>query len=178
MALTTSTSCGPWASPERVAGRDALRFGAFVGLMPVVGPVLGHSLADELGSTVTPSAGAFARARWCVGRRDRSLRRPKSHQEPGTGYERSCSNRCGAECRQPCHRGFALGAYRVTVLTAASIVAGGSVLHSPSLASRSVRGSVADWLGRGLARSRIGQSEFVARGVLVLVGAAIGTGLL
>jgi putative Mn2+ efflux pump MntP len=64
--------------------------------------------------------------------------------------------------------GFALGAYHVNILTAAVVIAAVSV--ALSLLGLEVGGRLKNQLGR--------KSELVAGSVLILVGVAIGVGLL
>lgn len=135
--------------------------------MPVVGLLLGHVLAHQLGSTATPAAGALLGA---VG--------AYSIVTGLVGDRRGVRNAAlrtrrlvligGALSIDNLVIGFALGAYHVDVVIAAVTIAVVSV--ALSLLGLEIGGRVGTRLGQ--------RSELVGGAVLVVIGVAIGLGLL
>ena len=147
--------------------RVGLIFAVFEGGMPVVGLVLGHSLARDLGSAAKPIggallglAGAYVVATQLVGRNEGA-----NELELGTrhlalvGAALSIDNLV---------IGFALAAYHVNLVVAALTIAAVSV-------ALSLLGlELGDRLGKRLGR----RSELVGGAALIVVGVAIGMDLL
>jgi len=147
--------------------RIALVFGLFEGAMPVVGLLLGHSLANAFGSAVTPVAGALlgiAGAYTIVSglRHDGSVA-----TNPKLGY-RQLVPIAVALSIDNLIIGFALGAYHVNIVVAAVTFAVVSV--ALSLLGLEIGGQLGSRLGKW--------SEVVGGAILILVGVAIGTGVL
>lgn len=142
-------------------------FGIFEGVMPVVGLLIGRSLAHGLGGTAKPVAGtllglagAYAIVTELLGERD-SVKK----QELTVRHLVLIG---GALSIDNLVIGFALGAYHVNLVVAAVTIAGVSV--ALSLLGLEIGGQLGARLGR--------RSELVGGAVLVLVGVAIGVGLL
>lgn len=147
--------------------RVALIFGLFEGVMPVVGLLLGHSLAHVFGSAVEPVAGALlgiAGAYTIVSglRHDGGVA-----TNPNLGF-RQLVPIAVALSVDNLIIGFALGAYHVNIVIAAVTI---SVV---SVALSLLGLELGEQLG-----TRLGKwSEVVGGAILVLVGVAIGTGVL
>jgi putative Mn2+ efflux pump MntP len=135
--------------------------------MPLVGLVLGRSLAGELGSVATPVAGALL---GLVGAYSlaNGVRSGRSNADPLEvsfgrllliGAILSIDNLV---------IGFALGAYNVSLVVAAVTIGGISV--ALSLLGLEAGQRLGDRLGSW--------SELVGGGVLILVGVGIGVGLI
>jgi manganese efflux pump family protein len=148
--------------------RVALVFGLFEGAMPVAGLLVGHSLARYLGSAATPVAGAtlalaggYAIASPFVGTKRTSPRdpHPSSLRLVIIGAALSIDNAVV---------GFALGTYHVNLLLAAVVISVISVVLS--LLGLEIGSRLGDRLGK--------RSELVGGVMLVLVGVAVGSGLL
>ena len=135
--------------------------------MPVVGLLLGHSLAGDLGAAAKPIggtllglAGAYAIVTELVGEKD-----PARDPEPNVkrlvliGAALSIDNLV---------IGFALGTYHVNLVLAALTIAVVSV--ALSLLGLETGRRLGERLGR--------RSELVGGCVLILVGVAVGTGVL
>ena len=165
--FAASTALGVSGVDSKLRLRVALIFGVFEGVMPIVGLLLGRSLAHDLGSTAKPVAGAllglagaYAIVTGLVGDRGAS-----------TSPELSVRHLVligGALSIDNLVIGFALGAYHVNLVVAAVTIAGVSV--ALSLLGLEIGGRLGERLGR--------RSELVGGAVLLLVGVAIGVGLL
>jgi putative Mn2+ efflux pump MntP len=144
----------------------ALIFGAFEAAMPLVGILLGHAVAHDLGSGAKPTGGALLglAGAYAIVTEVRSKDRPASSPEPGVarlvvmGAALSIDNLV---------IGFGLGTYHVDLVVAAAVIAVVSV--ALSLLGLEIGKRLGERLGR--------RSELVGGAVLVLVGAAIGIGL-
>jgi manganese efflux pump family protein len=147
--------------------RIAIIFGAFEGTMPVLGLLLGHSVSHDLGGStkliagaVLCLAGAYTVVSELVGSRPEA-----DHENQSTrrlivlGAALSIDNTA---------IGFALGAYRVTVLIAALVIAAVSV--ALTLTGLEVGNRLGERLGQ--------RSELIGGLVLIGVGLAVGTGVL
>ncbi len=163
-----ATALGVSGVDSNLRIRVALVFGLFEGAMPVVGLLLGHSLARYLGSAATPVAGAILALAGCyaivseiVSPKETAPKNP----HPGTlrlmaiGAALSIDNAV---------IGFALGTYHVSLLTAAVTISVISV--ALSLLGLEIGGRLGGRLGT--------RSQLVGGAVLVLVGVAVGSGLL
>ncbi len=163
-----ATAIGMAGVDRNLRIRVAVVFGLFEGAMPVAGLLLGHSLARYLGSAATPVAGATLAVAGCyaivadlVGTKGHALRdpRPSTLRLVFIGAALSIDNAV---------IGFALGTYHVGLVVAAVTISVVSVALS--------------LLGLEIG-SRLGEragtwSELFGGVVLVLVGVAVGSGLL
>jgi manganese efflux pump family protein len=166
--LGAATGIGVSGVDGRLRLRIAVVFGIFEAAMPVVGLLLGRSLATSFGSNtklaaglILSAVGAFALAAEALGRKSGS-RHPRS---PGTaglvllGATLSIDNLA---------IGFALGSYHVNLLLAALIIGGVSVALALAGLELGVR------LGE-----RVGQrSELLGGSILIVIGILIATRLL
>lgn len=147
--------------------RVGLIFGVFEGGMPVVGLLLGHSLARDLGSAAKPIGGALLglAGAYVVVSQLVAKNEGANDLELGTkhlalvGAALSIDNLV---------IGFALGAYHVNLVVAALTIAAVSV--ALSLLGLELGGRLGERLGR--------RSELVGGMALIVVGVAIGMGLL
>jgi putative Mn2+ efflux pump MntP len=162
-----STAIGVTGVDQKLRLQVALIFGVFEAAMPVVGLLLGHSLAHDLGTATKPIGGAllglagvYAIVTELVGEKD-----PARNSEPNVkrlvliGAALSIDNLV---------IGFALGTYHVNLVVAALTIAVVSV--ALSLAGLELGRRLGERLGR--------RSELVGGCVLILVGVTIGTGVL
>jgi putative Mn2+ efflux pump MntP len=165
--FAAATALGVSGVNRKLRFRVAMIFGIFEGVMPVVGLLIGRSLAHGLGSTAKPVAGvllglagAYAIVTELVG--DRA---PAKNPELSVRHLILIG---GALSIDNLVIGFALGAYHVNLVIAALTIAGVSV--ALSMLGLEIGGQLRARLGR--------RSEFLGGAVLVLVGVAIGVGLL
>jgi putative Mn2+ efflux pump MntP len=165
--FAASTALGVAGVDGKLRLRVALIFGVFEGVMPVVGLLLGRSLAHDLGGTAKPAAGALLGAAGAYaivngilhdGGETKGPKLSVRHLIP-IGAALSIDNLV---------IGFALGAYRVNLVIAAITIAAVSV--ALSVVGLEIGGRLGARLGQ--------RSELVGGAVLVLVGVAIGVGLL
>jgi putative Mn2+ efflux pump MntP len=164
--FAASTALGVTGVDRRLHLRVAGVFGAFEGLMPVLGLLLGRAVAHELGSTATPAAGALLGAAGACAiagglRHDRA-----ESQDPELSF-RHLILIGGVLSIDNLVIGFALGAYHVDLWIAAVTIA--AVSTALSLLGLEIGGRVGARLGP--------RSELVGGAILVLVGVAIGVGL-
>lgn len=162
-----ATAIGVSGVDRKLRLQVALIFGVFEAAMPVVGLLLGHSLARDLGTAAKPIggtllglAGAYAIVIELVGKRE-AAKKPDLDAKRLIliGAVLSIDNLV---------IGFALGTYHVNLVVAA--IAIGAVSVALSLLGLEI--------GRRLGE-RLGQrSELMGGVVLIAVGVAIGTGLL
>jgi putative Mn2+ efflux pump MntP len=145
----------------------ALIFGVFEATMPVVGLLLGHTLARDLGSTtkfigggLLVLAGAYALASDFLGE-------PKLVRDLEPSVKRLVLI-AAALSIDNLVVGFALGTYRVNLVVAAVTIAAVSV--ALSLLGLEIGGRLGERLGQ--------RSELVGGVVLILVGVAVSSGLL
>ncbi len=147
--------------------RVALIFGVFEGVMPVVGLLLGHSLANVFGSAVHPLPVHC----WVSPAPTRSSADSATMvgvaTDPKLGF-RQLVPIAVALSIDNLIIGFALGAYHVNIVVAAVTIAVVSV--ALSLLGLEIGGQLGARLGKW--------SEVVGGAILVLVGVAIGTGVL
>jgi manganese efflux pump family protein len=161
-----STALGVTGVDRRLRLRVAGVFGAFEGLMPVLGLLLGRSVAHELGSTATPAAGALLGAAGAYAIVSGLLHDQEEAREPDLSV-RHLILIGGVLSIDNLVIGFALGAYHVDFWIAAVTIA--AVSTALSLLGLEIGGRIAGRLGP--------RSEVVGGAVLVLVGVAIGVGL-
>jgi len=162
-----STALGVGGVDRNFRLRVGVIFGVFEAAMPVIGLLLGHSLARELGSAAEPIggallglAGAYAMVNELVGEKGLTeAKEPDIRRLVLIGAALSIDNLV---------IGFALGAYHVNLVVAALTIAAVSV--ALSLLGLEIGGRLGERLGQ--------RSEFVGGAVLIVVGVAIGTGLL
>jgi putative Mn2+ efflux pump MntP len=162
-----STAMGVSGVDRRLRLHVAVIFGVFEATIPVVGLLLGRTLARDLGSTtkfieggLLVLAGAYALASDYLG--ERKLVR---------GLEPSVKRLiliAAALSIDNLVVGFALGIYRVNLVVAAVTIAAVSV--ALSLLGLEVGGRLGERLGQ--------RSELVGGVVLVLIGVAVSSGLL
>ncbi len=161
-----------------------LVFGVFEGGMPVLGLVLGHGVAHDLGSAAKPVGGvllgllgAYGVGRELWQRRSRATKRRAPDVATPDEPEAARSNRrrlarlvvtAAVLALDNLVVGFALGTYHVAVLLAASVIAAVSVVLS--LAGLEIGARIGARLGDF--------GDLVGGVVLIAVGVAIGTGLL
>lgn len=163
-----ATGLGVAGVDSKLRIQVALVFGLFEGAMPVAGLLLGHSVARRLGSAATPVAGTALALVGCYAIVS-ELVRPKESAprdpHPSTvrlvflGAALSIDNAV---------IGFALGTYHVSLLTAAVTISVISV--ALSLLGLEIGSRLSGRLGT--------RSELLGGAVLVLVGVAVGSGLL
>lgn len=165
--FAAATALGVSGVDRKLRLRVAAIFGIFEGVMPVVGLLTGRSLAHGLGSTAKPVAGtllglagAYAIVNELLGERD-SVKK----QELTVRHLVLIG---GALSIDNLVIGFALGAYHVNLVVAAVTIGAVSVVLS--LLGLEIGGQLGARLGS--------RSELVGGAVLVLVGVAIGVGLL
>jgi putative Mn2+ efflux pump MntP len=147
--------------------RIAIIFGAFEAAMPIVGLSVGHSVAHSLGGNtkliaggVLCIAGGYTILSELVGSRsEKEPEMPSVKRLIVLGAALSIGNVA---------IGFALGAYHVNVLVAALVMAFVSV--ALTLAGLEVGNRLGERLGQ--------RSELVGGLILIVVGIAVGTGLL
>ncbi len=151
----------------RTRFRVGIAFGLFEALMPVVGLLLGQAIAGPLGGI-----GRYAGAVLLVGTGGYTIiqaRRNRRREASGGGLDfRALVITAVALSLDNLVVGFALGVYRVNLLLAALLIGGVSVAMSLAgleLGSR-LGSRVEEW------------SEELGGGVLILVGIALGSGLL
>jgi len=162
-----STAIGMSGVDRSLRLRVTLIFGAFEAAMPVLGLELGHSLARDLGTGAKPIGGAllglvgtYAILSELLGERDTAAGRERNVKRLVLiGAALSIDNLV---------IGFALGAYHVNIVVAALTIAAVSV--ALSLLGLEIGSHLGERLGP--------RSELVGGAVLILVGVAIGTGLL
>jgi putative Mn2+ efflux pump MntP len=147
--------------------RVALIFGTFEGVMPVVGLLIGRSVAHGLGATAKPGAGALLGLAGAYAIVTELLGDKDGARSPELTVRRLVLIG-GALSIDNLVIGFALGAYHANLLVAAVTIAGVSVALS--------------WLGLeigGQFGARLGgRSELIGGAVLVAVGVAIGVGVM
>jgi putative Mn2+ efflux pump MntP len=162
-----STAIGVGGVDRKLRLRVALIFGVFEAGMPVVGLLLGHAVARNLGTAAHPIggtllglAGSYVILSELFGNRPA----PKS-EGPGT---KRLVVIAAALSIDNLVIGFALATYRVNLAVAAVTIAAFSV--ALSLLGLEIGRHLGEHVGK--------RSELVGGAVLILVGVAIGTGLL
>jgi manganese efflux pump family protein len=165
--FAASTALGVSGVDSKLRLRVALIFGVFEGIMPIIGLLLGHSLAHDLGSTAKPFAGGLLGLAGAYA----MVTGLRGHREAAPGPQLSIKHLValgGVLSIDNLVIGFALGAYHVNLVVAAVTIAGISV--ALSLLGLEIGGRLGEHLGQ--------RSELVGGAVLILVGVAIGVGLL
>jgi manganese efflux pump family protein len=180
--LAASIGIGVGGVSGRTRVRIAVVFGLFEAGMPVLGLVLGHGLADTLGQAARWLGGAALIAVGLVQGAGLVRSRPegaakedapeKSAQDAG---ERAQPQRIGrmligglALSGDNLAAGFALGAYHVSVVVAATVF--GLVSVAMSLAGLE--------LGARIGTAAGDRSELIASALLIVVGVVIAAGAL
>lgn len=162
-----ATALGISGVDGRLRLRVALIFGVFEAAMPLLGLLLGHSLAHDLGTAAKPIGGALLGLVGAYAVVSELVGKKEAAREPEVGVKHLVL--IGAVLSiDNLVIGFALGTYHVNVAIAAIAIAAVSV-------ALSLFGLE---LGRHLGE-RIGRrSALVGGAVLILVGVAVGAGLL
>lgn len=162
-----ATAIGVSGVDKKLRLRVAIIFGIFEAAMPIIGILVGHSVARDLGSYANPVAGgvlglagAYAVLTELIGEKA-----PPGDAELSIkrlvllGAALSIDNLV---------IGFALGTFHVNLAVAALVI--GLVSTALSLLGLEVGSRLGERLGQ--------QGEIVGGAVLILVGVAVGTGLL
>jgi manganese efflux pump family protein len=165
--FAASTALGVAGVDRKLRVRVAVIFGVFEGVMPVVGLLLGRSLAHDLGSTAKPAAGALLGAAGAYAIVTALLGDRRKTERPELGV-RHLVLIGGALSIDNLVIGFALGAYHVDLAAAAVTIAVVSV--ALSLLGLEIGARLGARLGP--------RSELVGGAVLIVVGVAVGVGLL
>jgi manganese efflux pump family protein len=165
--FAASTALGVAGVDRKLRVRVAVIFGVFEGVMPVVGLLLGRSLAHDLGSTAKPAAGALLGAAGAYAIVTALLGDRRKTERPELGV-RHLVLVGGALSIDNLVIGFALGAYHVDLAAAAVTIAVVSV--ALSLLGLEIGARLGARLGP--------RSELVGGAVLIVVGVAVGVGLL
>ncbi|MCU1363192.1 MAG: yebN [Acidimicrobiaceae bacterium] len=165
--FAASTALGFSGVDRRLRLRVALIFGTFEAVMPVVGLLIGRSLAHGLGGTAKPVAGVLLGLAGAYVIVTELLGDEDGAKSPELTVRRLVLIG-GALSIDNIVIGFALGAYRVNLLVAAVTIAAVSV--ALSLLGLEIGGQLGARLGA--------RSELIGGAVLVLVGAAIGISLM
>jgi len=165
--LGAATALGVSGVDRKLRIRVALIFGVFEGAMPIIGLVLGHSLARDLGAAADPIGGALLGVAGPYAVATELLREKGSTRslEPGT---KGLILLAAALSIDNLVIGFALGTYHANLVVAAVTIAVVSV--ALSLLGLELGRRLGDRLGH--------RSELVGGVVLILVGVGIGTGAL
>jgi len=165
--LGAATALGVSGVDRKLRIRVALIFGVFEGAMPIIGLVLGHSLARDLGAAADPIGGALLGVAGTYAVATELLREKGSTRslEPGT---KGLILLAAALSIDNLVIGFALGTYHANLVVAAVTIAVVSV--ALSLLGLELGRRLGDRLGH--------RSELVGGVVLILVGVGIGTGAL
>lgn len=166
--FAAATALGVSGVDSKLRLRVALIFGLFEGIMPIIGLSLGRALAHDLGRTAQPFAGtllglagAYAVVSGLRGDREAAAQGPEVSIKHLVFIG-------GALSIDNLVIGFALSVYHVELVVAAAIIAGVSV--ALSLLGLELGGRLGERLGR--------RSELVGGAILILVGVAVGVGLL
>lgn len=162
-----STALGVSGVDRNLRLQVALIFGVFEAAMPVVGLLLGHSLSQDLGAASNPIAGTLLGlvGTYVIVTELVSQKTATPGPKPSIKHLVLLAAVLSIDNLAI---GFALGAYHVDLVLAAVTIAAVSVALS----------LLGLEIGRRLG-TRLGQrSELVGGAVLILVGVAIGTGLL
>lgn len=162
-----ATALGIFGVNQRLRIRVVLIFGMFEATMPVVGLLLGHSLAQDLGSATRPIAGGLLFLAGVYAFIIEPLSEKESDRDPEPSVKRLVLFGAALSIDNLAI-GFALGTYHVNLVVAAVIIAVISV--ALSLLGLEVGNRLGTRLGR--------RSELVGGAVLILVGVAVATGLL
>jgi manganese efflux pump family protein len=166
--LGAATALGVSGVDRRVRRRIVVVFGVFEAAMPLLGLLLGRTVASSLGShtkvvagVVLCVVGAYAVVSDLVGERPNTERRsaPSLARLIVLGATLSIDNLA---------IGFALGSYHVNILVAALVIAGFSV--TLTLVGLEVGSQLGERLGK--------RAELVGGLMLIGIGTAVGTGLL
>jgi putative Mn2+ efflux pump MntP len=150
----------------RLRIRIAVIFGLFEAAMPLLGLLVGHRVADSLGSTATYLGGGLLVATGLYALVQ--AKRDTSDENPGSAGSGNLVLTGAALSIDNLVVGFALGAYKVPLILAAAVIAGVSV--GMSLVGLEV--------GRRLGRSVEKWSGELGGVVLILVGILIASGVL
>jgi putative Mn2+ efflux pump MntP len=165
--LGAATALGVSGVDWKLRLRAALIFGVFEGVMPVIGLLLGRSLARDLGAAADPVAGALLGLAGSYAIVSELISEKGGTRDSDLNTKRLVVL-AGALSIDNLVIGFALGAYHVNLAVAAVTIAAVSV--GLSLLGLEIGGHLGEHLGR--------RSELVGGAALVLVGVVVGTGLL
>ncbi len=147
--------------------RVAVIFGVFEGTMPIVGLLIGHSLSHDLGGAAKPIGGTLLGLAGAYVIASELLVAEPAAEGPKLSIKRLVLMGAALSIDNLVI-GFALGTYRVSLAVAAITIASVSVMLS-------LLGlEIGDRIGARLGR----RSEIVGGAALIVIGAAIGTGLL
>jgi putative Mn2+ efflux pump MntP len=180
--LAASIGSGVGGVSGRTRVRIAVVFGLFEAGMPVLGLVLGHGLADTLGQAARWLGGAALIAVGLVqgagpvrSRRAGAAKEGAPEKSAPDAGERAQPQRIGrmlisglALSGDNLAAGFALGAYHVSVVVAATVF--GLVSVAMSLAGLE--------LGARIGTAAGDRSELIASALLIVVGVVIAAGAL
>ncbi len=147
--------------------RIAVIFGAFEGAMPVIGLLIGHSLSTDLGPAAKPIGGTLLGLAGAYVIASSVRGAEPSAKSPELGVKRLVLMGAALSIDNLVI-GFALGAYRVNLVVAAIVIAAVSVMLS--LLGLEIGARIGERLGK--------RSEIVGGAALIVIGVAIGTGLL
>ncbi len=163
-----STALGISGVDRNLRIRVAVIFGVFEGVMPVIGLLIGQSLAHSLGSAADPVAGTLL---GLVGAYSIVMELTSGKPVSRDTHDAAPDTRrlvllAGILSIDNLVIGFALGTYHVNIAVAAVTIAGISV--ALSLLGLEIGGRLGERLGP--------RSGLVGGAVLVVVGIAVGTG--
>jgi putative Mn2+ efflux pump MntP len=165
--FAASTAIGLGGVNGKLRLRVGVVFGAFEAVMPVVGLLLGHSVVHDLGSAAKPAGGALLGLAGAYAVTTALVSKKETVGDRDLGVKRLLV--IGAALSiDNLVIGFALGAYRVNLAVAAIVI--GAISVALSLLGLEIGRQFGERLGP--------RSELVGGAVLILVGVAIGTGLL
>lgn len=162
-----STAMGVSGVDRRLRIRVALFFGTFEAAMPVVGLLLGHGLARNLGAAAKPLGGTLLGLAGAYVILSELVGKEQVTKAPELSSKRLVLV-AAALSIDNLVIGFALGAYRVNLAVAAITIA----IVSVGLSLIGLE------IGSHLGKHVGDRSELVGGAALILVGVAIGTGLL
>jgi putative Mn2+ efflux pump MntP len=162
-----SAAMGVSGVSRKLRIRVSVIFGIFEAAMPVAGLAIGHSLSGDLGAAAKPIGGTVLGVAGAYVITSELMKVEKAAKRPEPSLRRLIL--IGAALSiDNLVIGFALGAYRVNLVIAAVTI--GAVSVALSLVGLEIGGRVGDRLGQ--------RSELVGGAALILVGVAMGTGLL
>jgi putative Mn2+ efflux pump MntP len=147
--------------------RVALIFGLFEAATPVVGLIVGHSFAHDLGAAASPVGGTLLGLAGTYVILSEILGHSQTPTVPGSGVKHLVLIAAVLSIDNLVV-GFALGTYRVEIVLAAITIAAVSV--ALSLIGLEIGGRIGERVGT--------RSELIGGAALIIVGVAIGIGLL
>jgi manganese efflux pump family protein len=165
--FAVAVGIGLAGTSNRTRLRVGVVFGAFEAGMPVIGLLLGHRLVHTFGHTARWVGAGLLMAAGIYGLASDLLERESRPRSSQMGLGRLIVTALALSIDNLVI-GFALGTYRVGILVASLLI--GAVSVALSLVGLE--------LGARLGERSTGRSELVGSGVLILVGLAIGLGIL